>query len=298
MMKRISQHAGSWYAGSESTLKAQLHDLFTNKRFGYGKDPLESPKDRSSNPNLIGIVSPHAGYVYSGSIASHGYAEAFNSIQDLDIVIILGPNHRGVGAPISFYPEGSWVNPLGSIRIDNEGIDFAKSYDFGSIKNKIGFEPSAHVSEHSIDIQLPFLQYLFPDFQIMPICLGDQSYDPVAKLLAKFLKDFIQNFTEKRILIVASSDFSHENNSSLVVDNDKQMLSYLERAALEEAEQFRRSIGMTMCGYGPVFALIHTAELLGNPVVKTLKYANSSDIKPGGGYTVGYASIVVQINTT
>ncbi len=295
-MKRTSQHAGSWYEGSESTLKAQLHDLFTDKKFGYGKDPLESSNDRASNSNLIGIVAPHAGYVYSGSIASHGYAEAYYNIEKLDTAVILGPNHRGVGTPISFYPEGSWVNPLGSVKIDSEGISFAESYDFSVIKNRIGFESTAHSYEHSIDIQLPFLQYLFSDFQIIPICLGDQSYEPVAMGLANFLKDFIVKFSNKRILIVASSDFSHENNYNLVVNNDKKMLAYLEKVALLAADEFRRSVGMTMCGYGPVFTLIRTAELLGNPVVKTLKYANSSDIRSGGGYTVGYASMIVQSN--
>ena len=295
-MKRVSQHAGSWYEGSESGLKKEIHGLFTNSKFGYGKDPLKSADERSSNSNFIGIVSPHAGYVYSGPIASHGFAEAYFNIEKLDIAVILGPNHRGIGMPISFYPEGEWENPLGSVSITQEGVDFAKDYDFGQVKNRIGFEEQAHLYEHSIDIQLPFLQYLFDNFQIMPICFGDQSFEPVSTTMAKFLKDFILKFSEKRILIVASSDFSHENDYNLVVDNDKKMLSYLEKVSLKEADQFRRSVGMTMCGYGPVFTLIHTSELLGDPVVKTLKYANSSDIKPGGGYTVGYASIIVQSN--
>lgn len=297
-MKRVSQHAGSWYAGSESSLKAQIHDLFTEKKFGYGKDPLETSDDRPFNPNLLGIVSPHAGYVYSGPIASHGFAEAYFDIKELDIAIIMGPNHRGLGTPISFYPEGTWKNPLGSVRIDTEGIEFANDYDFGEIQDKIGFEASAHSYEHSIDIQVPFLQYLFHDFHIVPICFGDQSFEPTSSTIAKFLKDFLKEFAEKRILIVASSDFSHENDYNLVVDNDKKMLSYLEKVSLKEADQFRRSVGMTMCGYGPVFTLIRTAELIGNPIVKNLKYANSSDIKPGGGYTVGYASMAVYTNSS
>ena len=181
------------------------------------------------------------------------------------------------------------------MRIDTEFVEYAKSFDFGSLQERIGFERLAHVNEHSIDIQLPFLQYLYKnDFQIVPICLGDQSFEPTVSTLSTFLSDYIKSHSEKRILIVASSDFSHENNYNLVVENDKTMLSYLESMNLEKAEKFRQRIRMTMCGYAPIFTLIQTAKNLGSPSVQVLKYANSTDIRPGGNYTVGYASILVR----
>ena len=294
-MDRHSRHAGSWYEGTKSSLKQQIHDLFLNKKWGYGLDPVQTPQKRSSDPSLLGIVSPHAGYAYSGPIASHGFGEVFKHLETIDTVVILGPNHQGMGAPISFYPEGKWHNPLGSVEIDTEFIDYAKDYDFGSLQKQVGFEPNAHSNEHSIDIQLPFLQYLFENqFLIAPICLGDQSYSTTVSTLSTFLSEYIKSRSEKRLLIVASSDFSHEHNYDLVVKNDKGMLSYLEKMELDEAEKFRRRVNMTMCGYGPVFTLLNTAKLLGNPSVEILKYANSSDIRPGGSYTVGYASILVR----
>jgi AmmeMemoRadiSam system protein B len=295
-MDRHSRHAGSWYAGTHDSLTEQIHNLFRSK-WGYGKDPLEFPEDRTLNEDIFGIVSPHAGYVYSGPIASHGYAEVYKEFEILDTVIILGPNHSGIGAPISFYPEGKWHNPLGSVSIDTDLSEFAQSYDFGDIQNRVGFESAAHISEHSIDIQLPFLQYLYQkhSFNFMPICLWDQSFSPTVKSLSTFLKNYIESNKEKKILVVASSDFSHEHNYDLVVKNDKTMLSHLEKGDLEAAEKFRRNVSMTMCGYGPVFTLINTAKKLGKSSVKVLKYANSGDIQPGGGYTVGYASISVKV---
>jgi AmmeMemoRadiSam system protein B len=293
-MDRQSRHAGSWYEGTKSSLNKQIHELFMNKKWGYGKDPLDSPEERSFESNLVGIVSPHAGYVYSGSIASHGFAEVYKRINKPDTVILLGPNHQGWGAPISIYPGGKWQNPLGAVEVDTEFIDYAKEYDFGSIKKSVGFEALAHANEHSIDIQLPFLQYLYKEeFSIAPISMGNQSFEPIVTSLSKFLSDYIQSHSEKRTLIVASSDFSHEHDYELVVKNDKTMLAYLEKMKLSEADQFRRKVNMTMCGYGPVFTLIQTAINLGTPSVRLLKYANSSDIRPGSGYTVGYASLLV-----
>ena len=113
-LDRRCAEAGSWYAGTASSLKNQIRDSFLHE-WGYGKDPLEQPQEQFSDPNFLGIVSPHAGYVYSGSIASHGYGEVFKRFESIGTIIFLGPNHRGQGAPISFYPAGQWHTPLGSV---------------------------------------------------------------------------------------------------------------------------------------------------------------------------------------
>ena len=296
-MDRKCSEAGSWYAGTASSLKQQIRDSFLNE-WGYGKDPLKHPQERASDPNFLGIVSPHAGYVYSGSIASHGFAEVFKRVESIDTVVLLGPNHRGQGAPISFYPAGKWHTPLGSVSVNEDLMAYAKNYDFGVGGDRIGFEESAHSYEHSISIQLPFLQYLYNnDFQIVPICMGDQSYHLAVPMLSKFLEDYIRSHSNERILIIASSDFSHENNYDTSVNNDKKILSYIENMELDEAEDFRRKKPVTMCGYGPVFTLLKTAQKLGKPIVDIRKYATNIDTNPdrsGSGYTVGYASILVR----
>ncbi len=297
ILDRRCSEAGSRYAGNASSLKQQIQDSFLNE-WGYGKDPLEHPRERSFDPNFLGIVSPHAGYVYSGSIASHGYAEVFKRVESLDTVILLGPNHRGQGPPISFYPAGQWHTPLGSLSINEDFMAFTKNYDFVEGGSRIGFEESAHSYEHSIGIQLPFLQYLYDNkFQIAPICMGDQSYHLAVPMLSTFLEDYIRSHSNERILIVASSDFSHENNYDISVNNDKKMLSFLENMELDEAEDYRQKKPVTMCGYGPVFTLLKTAQKLGKPAVDIRKYGTNIDTNPdrsGGGYTVGYASILVR----
>ncbi|WP_455142124.1 AmmeMemoRadiSam system protein B [Candidatus Hodarchaeum mangrovi] len=296
-MDRISKHAGSWYAGSAQGLKEQIEKLFSSK-WGVGESPANIKTAETKLANILGVVSPHAGYIYSGPIASHGYANVYKEFDHLDTVIILGPNHSGIGSPISFYPGGKWHNPFGEVKIDKEAIEFAQSYDFGSIQDRIGFEKYAHSQEHSIDIQLPFLQYRYGNnFQIVPICLMDQSYPTTVKYLANFIKDYIQEQLSKEILVIASSDLSHESNYDLVIKNDKKMLELLESCKLEAANSFRKQVQMTMCGYGPVFTLIQTAIDFGSPKITVLKYANSSDIVGGrssGSYTVGYSSVLVQ----
>ena len=126
--------------------------------------------------------------------------------------------------------------------------------------------------------------------------MGDQSYQIAVPMLAKLIQDYILSLSDERILIVASSDFSHEDNYKVTVNNDEKMLSFLEKMELDEAENFRRTKPVTMCGYGPVFTLLKTAQKFGKPVVDIRKYGTNIDTNPdrsGGGYTVGYASILV-----
>ncbi|MHA1971832.1 MAG: AmmeMemoRadiSam system protein B [Candidatus Hodarchaeales archaeon] len=297
MPDRHSRHAGSWYAGSSKELKTQIEELFMSE-WGYGIHPKEIKCSSTGKESFLGIVSPHAGYVYSGPVASHGYAEIYKTFDRLDTVFILGPNHSGLGAPISFYPSGTWYNPLGGLEVDSRAIHFAKNYDFGELSKQIGYEQLAHSQEHSIDIQLPFLQYRYgSDFKIVPICLMNQSYPLTVHKLSSFIKAYIEDNPTQNIIIVASSDFSHEHDYDLVMKNDKKMLEFLSQADLNSAESFRRQVHMTMCGFGPVFTLIQTAVNFGSAKVSVLKYSNSTDIvggRPTGSYTVGYSSILVR----
>ncbi len=298
-MSRQSPIAGTWYEGTKQQLTNQIQSLLKDDKFGPGKDPTENPAIKSVDESILGIVSPHAGYVYSGSIAAHGFSKLYENFPNPDTIVIIGPNHRGYGPPVSIYPEGIWKFPLGDISIDKELVDYAKNWDFGSFSDYVQIEESAHLQEHSIDIQIPFLQYFYGDkINIFSICLADQSLNPVAEVLSSFLKEMIDVFRNKKILIVASTDFSHENDYDLLVNNDQTMIDLLERLNLEEADQFRKSNRMTMCGYGSVYTLIRLAQKMGDPSVKTLKYSNSALVKDSkGGYTVGYCSMVVRVKT-
>ncbi|MHA2250649.1 MAG: AmmeMemoRadiSam system protein B [Candidatus Kariarchaeaceae archaeon] len=295
-MERNSPIAGTWYEGTEKSLKNQINSLLKDKKFGPGKDPLEHERGDKTASNIIGIISPHAGYVYSGSVASCGFSKIYDNFDKIDTAIVLGPNHRGFGPPISIFPEGQWNFPLGSLTIDEDLVEFARNWDFGKIKDYVQIEVSAHQEEHSLDIQVPFVQYLFGNnVKLFAICFADQSLDPVADVISDFLHDILNKFTTKKIVIIASTDFSHEYDYDVLLKNDQSMIDLFEKMKIEEADQFRKSNRMTMCGYGPVYSILRLAEKIGNPSIETLKYANSAQIKDSyGGYTVGYTSMLVQ----
>ncbi|MCE7737242.1 MAG: AmmeMemoRadiSam system protein B [Candidatus Heimdallarchaeota archaeon] len=294
-MIRSSPIAGSWYEGSKESLENQIRFLFLDEEFGPGKDPVITPDlGLVDEEHCIGLISPHAGYVYSGRIAACGYKLLYENCPEVDTFIVLGPNHRGTGPPISIYPEGKWQFPLGDLEIDEDIIDFIKSMNLSDFEDGLQFEESAHISEHSIDIQFPILQYLYKNkFKIIVICMADQSL-PAARNLAVLLFNIINYFKDKKIKVIASSDLSHEYDQDKLYYNDTKMIETFVEGDPDNSNSLRRFLKMTMCGYGPVFTLMTLANLMGDADIELVKYANSADIQPGSNYTVGYASLMVK----
>ncbi|MHA2030897.1 MAG: AmmeMemoRadiSam system protein B, partial [Candidatus Kariarchaeaceae archaeon] len=294
-MFRVSPIAGSWYEGSQESLENQIRFLFLDEKFGPGKDPLETPDiGYVDEDELIGLISPHAGYVYSGRIAACGYKLLYENCPEVDTFIVLGPNHRGIGPPISIYPAGKWQFPLGDLEIDENVLEFIKSLDLSEFGDSLKVEETAHTSEHSIDIQFPILQYLYKSkFKIIVICFADQSLD-TARKVARLLHLVIEYFKDKKIKIIASSDLSHEYDQDTLHYNDTKMIETFVEGDPDNSNSLRRFLKMTMCGYGPVFTIMTLANLMGQPDIELIKYANSADILPGGQYTVGYASMMVK----
>ena len=270
--------AGSWYAGTSARLRKQIEDCFTTKL-----GPSEFPKVVQNGPrNLIALVCPHAGYLYSGSVAAHAY---FKLAEDgkPDVIALLGPNHTGRGSALSIMNEGVWRTPLGDIKIDVRTAN--KILDETQI---IAVDDSAHAYEHSIELQLPFLQYLFgSSFQIVPICflLQDlRSSREVGIATAKALSG-------ANALIIASSDMTHYEPYQSAERKDRMVLS----AALELDEEKYYSLvdayGISTCGYGPVIAAITAAKLLGAEKAQLLCYKTSGDVTNDLSAVVGYASL-------
>jgi AmmeMemoRadiSam system protein B len=295
-MERQSPIAGSWYEGTEDGLRDQIKGLLLDKKYGPGRDPLVDTEQKIQDESIIGIISPHAGYVYSGSTAAHGFSKMYEGRSKIDTAIVLGPNHQGIGPRVSIHPSGKWKFPLGSVDVDGELVEFAENWDFGALKGNIEIETSAHIREHSIDIQIPFLQYLYGnDIRIFPICLADQSLRPVAEVLSDFLLAVFNEFPEKRIIVVASSDFSHEYDYDKLTKNDQNMIQLIKQLDVEDAERYRTENGVTMCGYGPIYTLLRLAEKVGSPSVEKLQYTNSGLVSGRtGGYTVGYCSFLIK----
>lgn len=287
-MTRISPISGSWYAGTRDKLRKQIDTLYCDETFGYGSLPSKGEFHRK----VVGIVVPHAGYRYSGYTASHSYAKLYQMLPSLDLAIIIGPNHTGLGSGVSFSKE-DWETPFGKMEIDKNILKFAEDYNFSQLQAKV--DEMAHLKEHSIEIQLPFLQYLYDDFKIFPICMWQQDG---FEELALFLKDILEKFETKSIAIIASSDLSHEHNYNTLVHNDEIMRGLISKGNSDAAYKFKKESGMTMCGYGPVFSLLRLNEMINVNMIEQLAYSNSSQITNNydpNTYRVGYSAFYCTI---
>lgn len=256
--------AGQFYPGSAPGLKHQLDGLF--KGVSYEELPV------------LGAVVPHAGYVYSGAVAAEVYAR----LPKRETYIILGPNHHGLGAPIALSRD-SWRTPLGDVEVDQEMAQALA----GSI---IDYDEIAHMHEHSIEVQIPFLQIRFQGFKILPIAMGLQDEETaieVGETLAKTIKDLKRN-----CVIIASSDFTHYEPQETARRIDAKLIEAI--LNMDASELYNRvyRYNATACGYGPISATITASRALGATSGKLLRYATSGDVVGDFSQVVGYGAIV------
>jgi hypothetical protein len=275
--------AGTWYAGSPDRLRTQIESLFIHK-FGPGNLPL---KTKEGPRNLVGLVVPHAGYMASGPIAAYAY---YNLAKDgkPDTIIIFGPNHTGQGSALSIMNEGAWRTPLGDVTIDTETANHILK-----ASKIIDIDDRAHIYEHSIELQLPFLAYLYDsEFKFVPICFMMQDLrtsQEVGKAVAIALKG-------KNALIIASSDMTHYEPQERAEKKDKLAIDAALNLHEEQYYEIVDSYGISTCGYGPVIAAITASKELGATKSKLLSYKTSGDVLGNYSSVVGYASIAFMKN--
>jgi len=236
----------------------------------------------SKAAKAIGVVSPHAGYMYSGAVA----AEVFSNIHLPQSFVIMGPNHTGAGKPFSIVTKGGWKTPLGAVSIDEE---LAKA-----ILDKAQFiqeDASAHVFEHSIEVQLPILQYFKKDFRFVPLLLSHadlDSYRQIGNTIAHAIKA-----VNKEVVLVASSDMTHYEDHETVKAKDEKAIEAVlkmdEKRLLEVIDDF----DVSMCGYAPVVAMLTAAKKLGAKKARLVKYQTSGETSGDYSAVVGYAGIIV-----
>ena len=273
--------AGSFYDGDSKSLNIQIENCFLHK-IGPGEIPLVNPKRQN---NIIGLISPHAGYMYSGPVAANGFFIAFNYFKP-DTIIVLGPNHRGFGEDISIMVEGKWKTPLGELEIDT---DIAENILKNSkiIKN----DKKAHQYEHSIEVQLPFIQYIFgKDIKFVPICMTRQDIDTDIEIA----KSICSSVVDKNILIIASSDFTHYEPQEYAENVDKQAINAILEFNPKKLYDIIYQQNLTMCGPGPITVMLIVCKTLGAKKAELLKYATSGDVSGAYGQVVGYASIIIR----
>jgi AmmeMemoRadiSam system protein B len=227
------------------------------------------------------IVCPHAGYMYSGHVAAFSYL-ALSEEKAPDTAIILCPNHTGLGSAVSLMGEGSWETPLGRLKIDEE-----TSQAIFKASGMVDVDETAHTYEHSIEVQLPFLQYLYGSaIQIAPICMGFQDLETsrnIGEAIAEVAKG-------RNIIVIASTDMTHQESQASATRKDRLVLDAVEKLDEEGVQEAVRRNHMTMCGYGPVSAAVVASKLLQANRAEILSYHTSGDITGDLGAVVGYAS--------
>ena len=273
--------AGSFYPADSEILKKTIEDCFENK-FGVGFIPELKTFDDEAYP--INVMVPHAGFMYSGPVASHSYCQIVQNGFP-EVFIILSPNHTGYGSEISVFNEGEWITPLGNVKIDE---DFAGSIIDCSDVASADFD--AHLFEHSIEVQLPFLQYFSNDFKIVPIVMGSQSFSASTDL-AKAIFDSAQKIN-KSFCVIASTDLSHFNNQEKANTLDGFVLEDIEH--MNEFKLYEEVIqyNITMCGYGPVITTIALSKMCNKHTCEILEYKTSGDVTGDLTSVVGYASSI------
>ncbi len=230
----------------------------------------------------IGCVSPHAGYIYSGPVAG----AVLSRIKPRQSYIILGPNHTGIGKPFGLDMDRSWLTPFGETEIDNE---LAQSIlDNSKLIEK---DTSCHSHEHSIEVQLPFLQLLNKDFKFVPIIISHGRVDDYIKIgegLAKAVGDCRRNLT-----IIASSDMTHYEPHQAAQKKDKLAIDKIIELDTEGFLKQIETHDISMCGYAPTAIMMAASLKLGAKEAKLIKYQTSGDTSGDYSSVVGYAGIVV-----
>jgi AmmeMemoRadiSam system protein B len=268
--------SGMFYAGTARELEEQIEWCYKHE-LGPGAIPLVNSKGLRE---IVAIVVPHAGYYYSGPVAAHAYKElADDGI--FDTAVILGPNHTGYGYPVSLWAGASWNTPLGDVEIN-------KKLAQRLLGRVIKADETAHIHEHSIEVQLPWLQYLYKKVKIVPITMMAQDIE-TAQTVGKAIAQAGDN-----LIIIASSDLTHYEPYSVAMEKDSSVIEAI--VALDEEDLYERcdSLNCTMCGYGPVASAIVAAKEMKAQKASLLKYATSGDTSGDFSRVVGYSSIVIK----
>ena len=230
----------------------------------------------------LAAIVPHAGYIYSGGVAGAVYS----SMLLPDCFVILCPNHTGRGAPFALWPKGQWKTPLGLVEV-NEQLAL-------QIQDRCSFlevSLQAHELEHSVEVQLPFLQSLLPAFSIVPICIRDVS-PPKLLELGNALAEAIRSYGH-RVLVIASSDMNHYEQESITRLKDQKAMDRI--LALDPFGLYQTVLNesISMCGIGPAVAAMQAAKQLGASEGVLVKYSTSGEISGDFYRVVGYAGMVI-----
>jgi MEMO1 family protein len=266
-MQRQPAVAGQFYTGNPEQLRIELARLI----------PTVTEKKQ-----VIGIISPHAGYMYSGGIAG----KVYSIIKIPATVLVIGPNHHGRGEGAALYPAGEWLTPLGSVAINSRLNSLIVQH-----APLVTFDTRAHQVEHSLEVQIPFLQTLRPDVTISALCLAHSDFASLREI-GQGIAGAITEYGEE-VLILASSDMTHYESAESARRKDRLALDRVLAFDAEGLLGVCRSEQISMCGVVPAAAMLVAAGALGANLAEVAAYGNSGDITGDNRQVVGYAAVTV-----
>ena len=269
-MKEIREPAvaGAFYPDKPEVLSRDV------KRY------LENAKKEKIEGDIFALISPHAGYMYSGQVAAYAYKLVEGKV--FDSVVVIAPSHRALFKGASLYDRGGYRTPLGVVPIDTE-----LSQKMMERAKEIQFLPEAHSQEHSLEVQIPFLQVVLKSFRLIPIVMEPYWSWETCQSLASAIAETVRG---KNVLLVATSDLSHFHSYDEAVKLDKIVLTHIERFDPEGLNRDLRSHRCEACGGGPMISIMLAAKALGANQGKVLKYLNSGDVTGDRSRVVGYAA--------
>lgn len=242
----------------------------------------ESLSAREKKTRARGCIVPHAGYVYSGRVAGAIYGA-------LDLpsrYILLGPRHWPQGRRLAILSEGAWLTPLGEAKLDTP---LAK--ELKKACPALEEDAAAHAREHSLEVQLPFLQRMVPEFRFVPIVIGPARFEELAELGLAVAR--IVASSEERVMVVASSDMNHRENDAITRAKDRTAIEAILALDARRLDTTVHENKISMCGYAPAVALLVAARELGSTRAELVRYATSTDVNGDREDVVGYAGIIV-----
>lgn len=273
-MLRQPAVAGYFYKGTADALRKEVGSFIVP-----GQERVQA----------LGILVPHAGFLYSGPVAGAVYSRVVLP----DTFVLIGPNHTGLGAPVSLMAAGAWETPLGTVEIDT-GLASAVMRHSPLVRD----DSLAHLREHSLEVQLPFIQYFTSEFRIVPVQMLDVRLETcvaVGKAVAAAVQERRKTAgsDDKGVLVVASSDMSHYEDAHTAREKDEKALRHLLDLDPEGLLRTVREQGITMCGYGPAAAMLIACKALGAKRAELVHYANSGDASGDYKKVVGYAGVLI-----
>lgn len=265
---------GQFYPASATELTRQIEACFTH-RLGPG----HLPEVAESGPrDIVGLVSPHAGYPFSGHTAAHAY-DALASDGHPDVVIVLGLNHGRAGFASAVQTSGAWRTPLGDVVIAD---DIAEAIAAALPGFQTGSEPFR--AEHSLEVQLPFLQYLYEEALLfVPVMMASQDIE-AARAVGTAIAGAVKG---RDAVVIASTDMTHYEPAAVARKQDQVLIRRIEQLDAEGLVSERAARGISMCGVGPVAACIIAATSMGATKGESLAYSTSGDVMPSSE-VVGY----------